>query len=257
LKEDYRNAVDGDDIMIKMPLIFALELAVLYLAGSYAMARLVGLLGFGSGGTGLGRLAFYLLVLPGVTLHEAAHYLACLLTGTRVSRFVPFWPHRSASGHLLLGYVQHERRPFPVKAVIGLAPILLNPLGVLVVTALLTPLSFTEVVDSRFGVTQEGIFASGFLTGSPLVAALWAYLSLSFALGSVPSREDLSSVPAALLLFGGGVLLVSFLRGGSERAITGALYDLSALAVHIYSLPATIAVAAAVMIGFWGRTSGY
>ena len=76
--------------MIEMPLVFALELAVLYLAGSYAMVRLTGLLGFRSGSAGLGRVALYLLVIPGVTLHEAAHYSACLLTGTRVSRFVPF-----------------------------------------------------------------------------------------------------------------------------------------------------------------------
>ena len=243
--------------MMEMPLIFALELAILYLAGSYAMARLVGLLGFRSGGAGLGRLAFYLLVLPGVALHEAAHYLACLLTGTRVSRFVPFWPQRSASGRLLLGYVLHERRPFPVEALIGLAPILLNPLGVLVVTALLTPLTLAQVTDPRFEVVNEVVLTSGFLTGNPLGAATWIYLSLSFALGSVPSRADLSSVPAALLFFGGGVFLVGFLRGGSESAITGALYDLSALAVRIYSLPATVAVAAAVMIGLWGRTMGH
>ena len=248
--------MDGDDAMIEMPLIFALEFAVLYLAGSYAMDRLAGLLGFRRGGAGLGRVAFYLLVLPGVILHEAAHYLACLLTGTRVLRFVPFWPQRSASGRLLLGYVRHERRPFPVKAVIGLAPILLNPLGVLAVTTLLTPLTLAEVIDPRFEVINEVVLTSGFLTHSSLVAATWIYLSLSFALGSVPSREDLSSVPAALLFFGGGVFLVGFLRGALESTITGAVYDLSALAVRMYSLPATVAVAAAVMITFWGRTAG-
>lgn len=239
---------------MEMPLIFALELAILYLTGSYAMSRLAGLLGFRTGGTGLGRVAFYLLVLPGVTLHEAAHYLACLLTGTRVSRFVPFWPHRSASGRLLLGYVRHERRPFPVEALIGLAPILLNPLGVLVVTALFTPLTLAEVIDPRFDVINEVVLTSGFLTDSPLVAATWIYLSLSFALGSVPSREDLSSVPAALLFFGGGVFLVGFLRGGSASTVAGALYDLSALAVRVYSLPTTVAVAAAIVIALWGRT---
>ncbi len=244
--------------LIEMPLIFALELAVLYLAGSYAMARLAGLLGFRRGGAGIGRVvAFYLLVLPGVTLHEAAHYLACLLTGTRVLRFVPFWPQRSASGRLLLGYVRHERRPFPVKALIGLAPILLNPLGILLITALLTPLTFAEVTDPQFEVVKEGILTSGFLTGSPLVAVIWIYLSLSFALGSVPSREDLSSVPAALLFFGGGVFLVSFLQEGSESTLTAALYDLSALAVCMYSLPAAVTVSAAVVIGFWGRTTQY
>lgn len=238
-----------------MPLIFALELAVLYLAGSYAMARLAGLLGL-RGGTGFGRVAFYLLVLPGVTLHEAAHYLACLLTGTRVSRFVPFWPHRSASGRLLLGYVRHERRPFPVEAVIGLAPILLNPLGVLAVTALLTPLTLAQVTDPRFEVINEVVLKSGFLTGSPLVAATWIYLSFSFALGSVPSRADLSGVPAAILFFVGGVFMVGLLRGGSESTAIEALYDLSALAVRMYSLPATVAVAAAVMISLWSRTTG-
>jgi hypothetical protein len=34
-----------------------------------------------SGGV-VGRSAFYLLVFPGVVLHEGAHYLACLITGT-------------------------------------------------------------------------------------------------------------------------------------------------------------------------------
>jgi hypothetical protein len=249
--------VEVVDARMEMPIIFALELAVLYLAGSYAMVRLAGLLGYRSSSAGLGRVAFYLLILPGVTLHEAAHYLACLLTGTRVLRFVPFWPQRSARGRLLLGYVLHERRSFPVKAVIGLAPILLNPLGILLATALLTPLTLAEVTDPQFEVIKEGILTSGFLTGSPLVAATWIYLSLSFALGSVPSREDLSSVPAALLFFGGGVFLVSFLGGGSQSTLAGALHDISALAVRVYSLPATVAGAAAVTIGVWGRTSRY
>jgi len=80
---------------------------------------------------------------------------------------------------------------------------------------------------------------------------------LSFALGSVPSREDLSSVPAALLFFGGGVFLVSFLEGGSQSTLTAAIHDLSALAVRVYSLPATVAGAAAVTIGVWERTSRY
>jgi hypothetical protein len=254
LKEDYRDAVDGDDAMIKIPLILVLELAVLYFAGSYAMVRLAGLLGFRSGGAGLGRIAFYLLVLPGVILHESAHYLACLLTGTKVLRFVPFLPQRSASGHLLLGYVRHERRSFPIRAIIGLAPILLNPLGILLVTALLTPLSFAEVVDPRFEVMGEGIFASGFLAGSPLVAALWVYLSLSFALGSVPSWEDLSSLPVTLLLFGGVIFLVGFLGEGTEDGMAVAFYDLCTVAARCYALPAVVAGVAAVVSGLWGRS---
>ena len=92
--------------LLGAPLLLALELVVLYAAGSYAMGRLVGFAG--SGGI-LGRSAFYLLVFPGVVLHEGAHYLACLLTGTKVVRFAPFSPQRATDSRLVLGYVRHER----------------------------------------------------------------------------------------------------------------------------------------------------
>jgi hypothetical protein len=197
-------------------------------------------------------MVVYLLVFPGVVLHEGAHYLACLLTGTRVVRFAPFSPQRSADGRVVLGYVRHERRAFPIGAIIGLAPILLNPLGLLVVSALLTPLTFAEVSEPSLRMVREGIVTSGFLTDTPLLAAVWAYVSLSFALGSVPSREDLSSLPVVLLLFGGGIFLLCLFTEGSQNVLSLALNDLSTLAVGLYALPATIAAVAAV-IGLWGR----
>jgi hypothetical protein len=239
--------------MLGAPLLFAMELAILYAAGSYAMGHLMRISGFGGDGSALGRMAFYLLVFPGVVLHEGAHYLACLLTGTRVTRFAPFSPQRSADHQLMLGYVRHERRAFPVGAIIGLAPILLNPLGLLFVTALLTPLTFQEVAKPSVGVIVEGIFASGFLTHTPLLATIWAYLSLSFALGSVPSREDLSSLPVLLLIFGGGILLVGLLRTGSESALSSTIDDLCTLAAGLYALPATVAVVAALTMGLAQR----
>lgn len=237
-------------------LLFALELAVLYVAGSYVMGRLMRISGFG--GSVMGRVGFYLLVFPGVVLHEGTHYLACLLTRTKVTRFAPFSPgRRTKDGRLVLGYVRHERRALPVGALIGLAPILLNPLGLLLVTALLTPLTFREVVSPSGGVVVEGIFASGFLTESPLLAAIWLYLSLSFALGSVPSREDLASLPLLLVIFGGGIILFNLLVTGSESLLSPAIYDLSALAAGLYALPATVAVVAALTIGLAGRVIRY
>jgi len=247
--------MDGE-AALGAPLTFALELVVLYSAGSYAMGRLVGLSQF-RGGAALGRTVFYLLVFPGVILHEGAHYLACLLTGTKVFRFAPFSPRRSADGRLVLGYVRHERRSVPIQAIIGLAPILLNPLGLLLVTALLTPLTFAEVVNPSFGLVEEDILASGFLTSDPLLAAIWAYLSLSFAVGSVPSREDLASVPAVLLLLCAGVILISLSSENSENGLSAAVYDLSALAAGLYALPATVAVVIALVIGLWKRTTRY
>ncbi len=238
---------------MRAPLILGLELVVLYAAGSYAMGRLTGISGFGGGGTVLGRMAFYLLIFPGVVLHESAHYLACLLTGTKVLSFAPFSPRRSVDGRLVLGYVRHERRGLPIEAIIGLAPILLNPLGLLLVTALLTPLTFLEVANPRLATISESILSSGYLTASPLLAAIWAYLSVSLALGSVPSRKDLASLPVVLILFGGGILLISLLREGAENVLSSAIYELSALAAGLYALPATVAALAALMMGLWGQ----
>jgi hypothetical protein len=248
--------IDGGG-MLGAPLLFAIELAILYAAGSNMMSHLMGISGFGGSGSVMGRMIFYLLVFPGVVLHEGTHYLACLLTGTKVSRFAPFSPRRSNDGRLVLGYVRHERRAFPVGALIGLAPILLNPLGLLFVTALLTPLTLQEVAHPSVEVMGKELFASGFLTDTPLLATTWVYLSLSFALGSVPSREDLSSLPMLLLIFGCGILLIGLLGTDSESVLSSAIYALSALAASLYALPATVAVVAALTMGLAGRVIRY
>jgi hypothetical protein len=248
--------IDGGR-MLGAALFFALELTVLCAAGSNMMSHLVRISGFGGSGSVMGRIVFYLLVFPGVVLHEGTHYLACLVTGTKVSRFAPSSPGRANDGRLVLGYVRHEHRAFPIETLIGLAPILLNPLGLLSVTALLTPLTLQEVANPSIGAMVEAIFASGFLTDTPLLAAIWAYLTLSFALGSVPSREDLSSMPLLLLIFGGCVLLVGLLRIGSETALSSAIYDLSTLAAGLYALPAIVAVVAALTMALAGRVIRY
>jgi hypothetical protein len=134
---------------------------------------------------------------------------------------------------------------------------LVNPLGLLLVTALLTPLTFQEVAKPSAGAVVEGILASGFLSDTPLLAAIWAYLSLSFALGSVPSREDLGSLPLLLVVFGGVLLLINLLGTDSESGLSPAIYDLSALAAGLYALPAIVAVAAALTMALAGRAIRY
>jgi hypothetical protein len=157
----------------------------------------------------------------------------------------------------VLGYVRHERRVFPIRAIIGLAPILLNPLGLLFVTALLTPLTLQEVAHPSIEVMGKENFASGSLTDSPLPATIWVYLSLSYARGSVPRREDLSSLPMLLLIFGCAILLIGIIRTGSESVLSSVVYDLSALVASLYALPATVAVVTAPTMGLAGRMIQY
>jgi hypothetical protein len=78
---------------------------------------------------------------------------------------------------------------------------------------------------------------------------------LSFALGSVPSREDLSGLPLLLAVLGLGILIAGSLSIGTEGVLTSAAYDLFALAAGLYALPAAVAAGGAFAMGLLGRTS--
>ena len=49
-------------------------------------------------------IIYYYLVAPGVACHETGHALGCLVTGTKITEFVPFKPSSDGT----LGYVSHE-----------------------------------------------------------------------------------------------------------------------------------------------------
>ena len=55
---------------------------------------------------GVGTLgdAYWYFVAPGVACHETGHAVGCLLTGTKITKFVPF----CRRGDGTLGYVQHR-----------------------------------------------------------------------------------------------------------------------------------------------------
>ena len=59
-----------------------------------------GIRGMASSSVGM---AYYYFVAPGVICHETGHALGCILTGTKIVKFVPFHPTRDGT----LGYVSH------------------------------------------------------------------------------------------------------------------------------------------------------
>ena len=225
---------------------------MLYVLGSYAMTSLGSIRH--AGNRLLGKLLFYLLVTPGVICHESGHYLACRLTGTRVGKFRPFAPSTDPSGRTTLGYVTHDATNPLTGAVIGMAPVVANPLLLVLLTSLLTPLEPLPTVSSvsrvggvldTIGALVEGALRFG--SAEPVAFAVWAYLALSLAVGSVPSREDFSGVPAALLLLTiGGLAYASvagadFMWGISQAAVYGiAVYLLPLLAAGVAGMVGVI-----------------
>lgn len=72
----------------------------------FALAVALWFVSQGMRGCAQGRLgmAYYWLVAPGVACHETGHTLGCIVTGTRITEFVPFRPSSDGT----LGYVAHE-----------------------------------------------------------------------------------------------------------------------------------------------------
>jgi hypothetical protein len=70
-----------------------------------------------------GSRSWYLLVGPGVALHESSHYLGCKFTGTEVVEFKPINVERQGD-QIVLGYVKYMKPQSSFKnAVINLAPV--------------------------------------------------------------------------------------------------------------------------------------
>lgn len=230
-------------------LILALELGALYVLGSYAMSHLAGL----AGARGpAGKLVFYLLVMPGVVVHETAHYLAAKLTLTPVGRFVPFAPSKDASGRITLGYVEHGARNPITGAIIGLAPVIINPIALVVLTGLITPVELSASLPNSSGTVSDGEAGRLLATiGGQLIDfaslnlsmfVLWVYLAVSLALGSCPSREDLVAVPAAAVIIVGVAWGYSTLYG---TGFVSALAPVAAFGISVYFLPVVVAGVAA------------
>src|SRR6266849_3790828 len=71
----------------------------------------------------LALILYSLLMLPGVLVHEASHWLAATLLGVRAGR-VSVVPERLPDGTLRLGYVETEHVDALREALIGAAPLL-------------------------------------------------------------------------------------------------------------------------------------
>lgn len=83
----------GAQLLVVFGIVFALAVILWFVSQGIrgAVSSRIGML-------------YYYLVAPGVACHETGHALGCLLTGTKITEFVPFKPSSDGT----LGYVSHE-----------------------------------------------------------------------------------------------------------------------------------------------------
>jgi hypothetical protein len=174
-------------------------------------------------------MAYALLLLPGVILHETSHWLAARLLGVRATSF-SLLPKLTRNGNLRLGYVQTEAVD-PLRAsLIGAAPLVTGTavLWLLGAHVFTWDLFAQAVVEGRPEALLDGLKA---VTQVPWWG-VWVYLAIVVSNTMVPSRADRAGwgwIGVAALLVGSGLLLF----GWGEEAASLAEAPLRAILTYL------------------------
>lgn len=234
--------------MIEWPffplLIFvAALLALAWLSGEQAMElqRLVYNI---SGSIDLAVMVYFLVFLPGILVHEGAHWVMAWLLGLKPGKF-RVWPVRKGSV-VGLGSVT-TKRGGPVRdSLVGIAPLLVGTLLVSLLSRLwLAEIPVQAVLASNDLALWREAWARAFATPDAL---LWAYLIYAIANGMMPSKPDREPFgPVVIYLLIAGV--VWFLLGLPITLVTDAMDALRTPVVWLnVSLVVVIAIDVAAIL---------
>lgn len=167
-------------------------------------------------------ILYFVVVLPGVVIHELSHWLMAKLLGVRVSLPSLGPVRKGRSKRVSLGSVRVSKVD-PVRAsLIGVAPLLGGSAVILIIGNLV--LGVGELADAVAGQGVAG--ALGALGQMAQVGDFWLWLYLIFAVSNamLPSESDMAAVRPVLIFLGivtAVVLVVSGLRGVSPAVVDG------------------------------------
>jgi hypothetical protein len=156
-------------------------------------------------------IVYFVLVLPGVLIHELSHWLAAVTLGVRV-RKVSIGPVRQARGRRVsLGSIQVANADPLRNSLIGVAPLLGGSAIIVLVGNLV--LDVGQLSSALSGQGVHGILA--WLSQIVQVADFWLWLYLIFSVSNamLPSRSDMNAVRPVLLFLGMAALIVIVVVG--------------------------------------------
>lgn len=153
-------------------------------------------------------LAFQLVFLPGVALHEASHWIVARFLGLRDLE-ISLWPQRQRDGSVRLGYVKTEQMNFARAAFVGTAPLVA---GIVLVSLISARLGLGRLWTAA--AAAEAIQLRTLLADVWLRPDLWLWVYLLFACSNtmLPSASDRRALPAAAAVLG-GLALGGYLLG--------------------------------------------
>lgn len=139
-------------------------------------------------------ILYFLLMLPGIFVHEGSHWIAARLLGLRPGKF-RVWPEQKRK-HIRLGSVTSRSGGIWLDSIVGAAPLLVGSLLI----ALIGQHVFaagqiaSSLVHGDFSSFLTGLRSALTQTDSPL----WAYLLFTLANGMMPSAPDREPIKPVL-----------------------------------------------------------
>jgi len=182
----------------------------------------IGLLIFGNpeGATAL----HYIVLLPGVVLHELSHWLAAKLVGVRTAG-ISLTPQVQRGGTIRLGAVKVGKSDPLRESWIGIAPFISGTAAILLLA------SWRFGVELQPTLSLEMVLHTMASSLQAPDALLWLYLLFSISNAMLPSESDRQPWLSALI-FLGAIAAIIYISGVSvqippevkEWVLTGATY---------------------------------
>lgn len=159
-------------------------------------------------------VALFLIFLPGIFIHESAHWIMAKLFGLRTGKF-RVWPTRKGK-HIGLGSVDVDRGGVVADSLVGLAPLIVGTLliGLISHYIFATNRIINELATGNLPDVMQAIRA----TLAVEDGLLWAYLLFTIANSMMPSASDREPLKPVLVYGLTGVILY-FMLGLSATVI--------------------------------------
>ncbi len=140
-------------------------------------------------------LALFLIFLPGILLHEAAHWVTARLLGLKAGKF-RVWPKRQGQ-QIGLGSVSVQSGGALADSLVGIAPLVVGSLAVALISHLIFDAARlgTALAQGDWPATAQAFTAS---LDQP-DGLLWAYLLFAVANAMIPSNSDREPLKPVLL----------------------------------------------------------
>jgi hypothetical protein len=204
----------------------------LFLVKRWITQSLQGLVIRWGGDPDVALILYFVIVLPGVVIHELSHWLMAKALGVRVRKLSLGPVRKGRSKRVSLGSIRVGNVD-PVRAsLIGLAPLLGGAAVILLIGNLVMDVG--QLADALTGQGVAGILAG--LNQLVRVADFWVWLYLIFAVSNamLPSESDMGAV-RPVLIFLGLAAVVLLVVGGVPTIPAQVVEWVNALAGYLAS----------------------